>query len=1038
MSAEEAFASPPIWHSLFSDEEHTEDEIIQHLAKACRLTEPERLKISADTEQLVNAIRSDPTSKGLIESFIGEYSLSNDEGILLMCLAESLLRIPDAVSREALIREKLLSGHWREHIGHGDSWLVNASTYGLLLGKKMLAPHDDQTPTGRLENLFSRAGEEVIFQAIAHSMGMLADQFVMAETIEAALKKATPWLEQGYRFSFDMLGEAALSSAEAQQYATAYERAIETIASFDPQVTTSPQQLNPNGVSVKLSALHPRLDAGRDEQIMDELLPRLRHICRVAAQHGIPLTIDAEEVHRLEPTMMLFEYLLQDRQLSDWQGLGIALQSYQQHSYHTLATLLKMATRYERRLIVRLVKGAYWDSEIKWAQQQGLTSYPVFTRKRHSDISWLACARFLMDHPEHFYPQFATHNAHSMAAVYTMRGDQPCEMQKLYGMGEGLYQHFLKDERATMPCSIYAPVGSYEQLLPYLVRRLLENGANTSFLHHVYDSQIPPSSLAEDPLTASEDDEPAIELPANVYLPERKNSLGPDLSQKPVRDETSAALVGLQHQSYEAASLVNGKVVMEDRHVTNLNPANTEQRIGITHLCSEQSVKDAIDHASNAYPRWRQVPVSDRADMLNKMAALLHDNQMLLLSLLIREAGKSIVDSLNEIREAIDFCYYYATQATQLDESQLVSVSGEDNRHSYHGRGVFVCISPWNFPLAIYVGQIAAALVCGNTVIAKPASATTLIAWQVARLFHEAGIPTDVLQLLLTSGETLEKYCLTDDRVRGVAFTGSDETARQINCTLAARDAPIATLIAETGGINAMIIDATALLPQSIPDILSSAFNSAGQRCSAARVLFVQEEIADELIHRLRGAMQELTIGDPALFTTDVGPLISQQAMDKLRSHEVRLRQNYTFLHQCTLEQKHEGYFFPPTLYEIPSLKVLTEETFGPILHLVRYPSGSLDKVIDQINDTQFGLTLAIHSRLQSAIDTVIAKARVGNIYVNRNQIGAIVTSQPFGGEGLSGTGPKAGGPDYLRRFMTEHTVSTNTAAIGGNTELLR
>jgi len=1018
----------------------TESHVIERLRKHCRLDNQKRHQISHDAEQLISQVRKNTDYHDLLEEFLGEYSLNNDEGVLLMCLAESLLRLPDDNSRDALIREKLSAGRWRDHLGKSDAWLINASSYGLLLGKHLVKTRNHtHSALSIIEDFISRAGEELVFQGVYQAMGILASQFVLAESIQSALQRATPYLQQGYLFSFDMLGEAALTTGEALQYSASYERAIETIAKHDSSyIQTKTDVRKHNEISIKLSALHPRFEATRQEQLLDELLPRLKHLCLIAAQHHIPITIDAEEIHRLEPTMMLLEHLVQDKQLSNWQGLGVAVQAYQRHALSTLSNLLKLTRQHERKLAIRLVKGAYWDSEIKHAQQLGLDAYPVFTHKRHSDISWLACARFILDHPEAFYGQFATHNAHSLQAIQHMQTGQPYEMQKLYGMGDGLFRPFLHENKNTIPCRIYAPVGPYDQLLPYLVRRLLENGANASFLHHIFDRNMPSHKLAADPLTHTDNNLPTIPLPGELFMPERPNSFGHDLSRKSIRDAIDDALTQLHHQSFEATSLINGQTIFSENHQTVYSPANLKQHVGITHQCDTDSIAQALGHAEIAFDDWNQVPIDERAKALNRMAELLQENQILLLTLLIREAGRTITDGLNEIREAIDFCYYYAAQSEQFAAQKLAGITGEENQLLYSGRGIFICISPWNFPLAIFIGQIAAALVSGNSVIAKPASATQLIAWQVTRLFYEAGIPFNVLQLLLTSGNSLSKHCLTDPRIAGVAFTGSFETAKSINQTLAARESPITSLIAETGGINVMIVDATALLPQTIPDLVASAFNSAGQRCSACRVVFVQNKIADEFIVRLRGAMQELTIGDPLKFNTDIGPLINQDAIDKIQHHERDLNNQSNLLYRCHIETQAESFHYAPALYEISGLDTIKQETFGPVLHLVRYAHESLNEVLHQINASNFGLTLSIHSRLQSTIDIVTSQAQVGNIYINRNQIGAVVGSQPFGGEKLSGTGPKAGGPNYLQRFMTERTISNNTAAIGGNTELLR
>ena len=959
-----------------------------------RALQPEREASRRITEQalrLASEVRSTRPAALSAESFLRHYGLSTPEGVALMCVAEALLRIPDPETADALLREKLSAGGWAKSGGKGtgqdadDSWAASAADWALMLTGTLARWREAEAePIAQLKRLAARLGEPVVRTAVRQAMRILASQFVIGETIEEAVTRSRAF--EAYRFSYDMLGEAARSAEDAARYFDAYARAIRGTPAGD-------------GVSVKLSALHPRFEEAKRARVFDELAPRVAELVRLAEQCAVGITIDAEESERLELTLDLFEAL------SRGHPLGLAVQAYQKRALAVCDWLVGL----RRRVSVRLVKGAYWDGEIKRAQQLGMPDYPVFTRKLATDLSYVACARRLLSAPATLYPAFATHNCRTVATIFELAGDRPFEFQKLFGMGDTLYE-VLARTRA-FACRIYAPVGSFTDLLPYLVRRLLENGANTSFVHQIADPAVPLEALVADPLEALPEPyspDPRIPLPRDLY-PDRLNSLGVDLARRDVLDSLA-----------EKIGADRGR-----------------ESLGAVESTTARELDFSIARAAAAFDSWTRVPAAERATALEHAADAMERRMQELVSLIVREGGRTYADAVSEVREAADFCRYYALQARRHFENplSLVGPAGEKNELSLHGRGVFACIAPWNFPLAIFTGQVAAALAAGNTVIAKPAEQTPRIGFRAVEILHQAGIPSDALCCAVGDGETVGAPLVADPRIAGVAFTGSDETARRINAALAARPGPIATLIAETGGVNAMVVDASALPEQVVDDVVVSAFQSAGQRCSAQRILFVDEGCAARVMRLLAGALAELKVGDPAEPDTDVGPIIDAAARAALLRHVEKLRAGARLIGEARVPAS--GNYVAPIAFEMPLGALPKTEVFGPVLHVCVYRRDNLDRVLQWIRDTGYGLTLGVHSRIQSFVDTVGTQARVGNVYVNRSMIGAVVGVQPFGGEGLSGTGPKAGGPHYLFRFATERSLTVNTAAVGGVTELL-
>jgi len=1017
--------------------------LVRELAGLARVDAEDAARVRATAMRLVDSVRRNRTRVSGLDAFLQQYDLSSQEGVVLMCLAEALLRVPDKETADRLIADKLSSADWRSHLGTSDSMFVNASTWGLMLTGRVIRPahRDVEQPTKFMQRLVSRLGEPVVRGAMRQAMRIMGHQFVMGRTIGEALKRASAGEGAAYRFSFDMLGEAALTAADSQRYLEAYHTGIRAIAAADRRPDSI---FAADSISVKLSALFPRYEFAKRERVLEELTPRILELAVAARKSGVGLTVDAEEADRLQISLELFEQVFRDEALAGWDGFGLAVQSYLKRGLDACRWVIALAEETGRCIPVRLVKGAYWDAEIKRAQENGLDGYPVFTRKVNSDVSFLACARELLAARGRVYAQFATHNAHSVASIIHYAGDnRQFEFQRLHGMGEELYAEVIGEQHFNLPCRVYAPVGNHEDLLPYLVRRLLENGSNTSFVNRIVDEEAPIEEIVADPLAIVDGLEtiphPRIPPPAALFGPERRNSRGVNLADPGELGPLAAAMRKALAQPQHARPMVGGQEMPGEAHPV-VQPADHRRVIGQAEWATPELALRALEIAAQAQPRWNAAGAESRARLLERTAELFEEHTAELLALCIREGGRTLPDSVSELREAVDFLNYYAAQARRefAVPLRLPGPTGESNDLSVHGRGVFLCISPWNFPLAIFAGQVAAALVTGNTVLAKPAEQTPLVAAAAVRLFHAAGVPGEVLHLLPGSGPELGGVLLPDPRIAGVAFTGSTEVARLINRALAARDSAIATLIAETGGQNAMLVDSSALPEQVVLDTVKSAFNSAGQRCSALRVLFLQEEIAERTLRLLTGFMKELRIGDPALLSTDVGPVIDREALEVLEAHAERMEQERRVIARCALpDDTRHGTFVAPLAVEIDGIGQLEREVFGPILHVVRYAARDLDQVIDEINATGFALTFGVHSRIDARAREVFARVRAGNVYVNRNMVGAVVGVQPFGGSGLSGTGPKAGGPGYLHRFTTERTLTINTSAVGGNASLL-
>jgi RHH-type proline utilization regulon transcriptional repressor/proline dehydrogenase/delta 1-pyrroline-5-carboxylate dehydrogenase len=1000
---------------------------------------PERwARVDAEARRLVAAVRAARKREGGLDAFLHEYRLDTAEGVVLLCLAEALLRIPDADTQDRFIRDKMADADWRKHLGESDSFFVNASTWAMMLTGRIL--RWEKLAEGGVESVLAkivaRSGEPVIRQAVREAIRILGRQFVMGRTIKEALERAGSAESRAYRHSFDMLGEAARTAADADRYFEAYARAIGAIGA----AAGGKGPIAAPGISIKLSALHPRYEWSQRERVMRELVPKLVALVEAARKLDIGVTIDSEEADRLD--LMLDVMAATAEALKGWDGFGLALQAYQKRVPAVVDWLAAEGARTGRRWMVRLVKGAYWDTEIKRGQERGLEGYPVYTRKAATDVCYMACAKALLANATAFYPQFATHNALTIAYVMELAGARrDFEFQRLHGMGEALYRDVLATHEVA--CRVYAPVGSHEDLLPYLVRRLLENGANSSFVNRIADEALPIDDLVENPMARLRAKKripnPRIPLPRELFGAERANSRGYDLSDPVVLAGLSEAMARAPLVE-TAGPLVAGEDRGRDRARETQCPNGGPCVIGFVADATEADVADALTAAEAAFPGWDALGVERRAAMLERYAELLELRIPEFMHRCIAEAGKTWPDALGEVREAIDLSRYYAARAREaFAERVLPGPTGERNSWRLAGRGVFAAISPWNFPLAIFTGQIAAALAAGNSVIAKPAEQTPLIAAAAVKLFHEAGVPGDVLHLLPGSGEAVGGKLVADPRVAGVVFTGGTDTARAIQKTLAARPGPIATLVAETGGQNAMIVDSSALPEQVVGDALLSAFNSAGQRCSALRILCLQDDVADRTLKMLAGAMQELRVGDPALLETDVGPAIDADALKQLEAHIAKMKREAKLVAAVpmTKDLPPGGFYLAPHAFEIGSVAALEREVFGPVLHIVRFSGSKLEDLVDAINATGYGLTLGIHSRLDSTVERVRARARAGNIYVNRGMIGAVVGVQPFGGEGLSGTGPKAGGPLYVPRFAVERAVSVNTAAAGGNAALM-
>ncbi|ELY3539676.1 trifunctional transcriptional regulator/proline dehydrogenase/L-glutamate gamma-semialdehyde dehydrogenase [Cronobacter sakazakii] len=1008
-----------------------ETDAVPMLLEQARLPQPVAEKTHQLAWSLAEKLRNQKTASGragMVQSLLQEFSLSSQEGVALMCLAEALLRIPDKATRDALIRDKISNGNWQSHIGRSPSLFVNAATWGLLFTGRLVSTHNEASLSRSLNRIIGKSGEPLIRKGVDMAMRLMGEQFVTGETIAEALANARKLEEKGFRYSYDMLGEAALTAADAQAYMVSYQQAIHAIgkASNGRGIYEGP------GISIKLSALHPRYSRAQYDRVMEELYPRLKSLTLLARQYDIGINIDAEEADRLEISLDLLEKLCFEPELAGWNGIGFVIQAYQKRCPFVIDYLIDLATRSRRRLMIRLVKGAYWDSEIKRAQMEGLEGYPVYTRKVYTDISYLACAKKLLAVPNLIYPQFATHNAHTLAAIYNLAGQNyypgQYEFQCLHGMGEPLYEQVvgkISDGKLNRPCRIYAPVGTHETLLAYLVRRLLENGANTSFVNRIADNTLSLDDLVADPVSAVEQlaaqegrvglPHPKIPLPQDLYGEGRVNSAGLDLANEHRLASLSSSLLNSALQKWRALPMLENAV--DDGELAPvINPAEPRDIVGYAREATEAEVAQALESAVNNAPIWFATPPQERAAILERAAVLMEDQTQTLIGILVREAGKTFANAIAEVREAVDFLRYYAGQ-----------VRDDFDNETHRPLGPVVCISPWNFPLAIFTGQVAAALAAGNSVLAKPAEQTPLIAAQGIQILLEAGVPQGVVQLLLGRGETVGAQLTGDPRVRGVMFTGSTEVATLLQRNIADRLDPQGRptpLIAETGGLNAMIVDSSALTEQVVVDVVASAFDSAGQRCSALRVLCLQEEIADHTLTMLKGAMAECRMGNPGRLTTDIGPVIDADAKAGIERHIQAMRAKGRKVFQAARDNSLDarewqtGTFVMPTLIELESFDEMKKEVFGPVLHVVRYNRNNLAGLIEQINKAGYGLTLGVHTRIDETIAQVTGSAHVGNLYVNRNMVGAVVGVQPFGGEGLSGTGPKAGGPLYLYRLL--------------------
>lgn len=1007
----------------------SEEDSVKDLLSALQWDHTLAEKSQEHAVDLIKGIRKTRRKPGSLESFFQQYSLSTKEGIALMSMAEALLRIPDPDTATALIRDKVAGTNWLRNNSKDKDWMAKVAGIGLKFSSTTM------------NSLFSKLGEPIIREAMGKAVKQLGKQFVVGQTLIGAMKTAKSWEEKGYRFSYDMLGEGVRTMRDAEHFFDAYAGALHDLAdSVDKSEKKRP------GISVKLSALHPRFEVMQEEHCVPNLTNKLIKLCEIAAKNNLTLTIDAEESARLDLTLQIFENLCLQPQFEKWRGLGLAVQAYHKAAPAVVEYVISLARTYDRKLQIRLVKGAYWDTEIKHAQVEGHDDYPVFTRKSNTDLCYLRCVQKLLRNRDVVYPMFGTHNAHTVASIIQMSGDdrKGFEFQKLYGMGDALYNQLIETE--TVAVCVYAPVGPHHDLLPYLVRRMLENGANSSFVNQIYDRDYKPREIALDPVEKARENRekrhPKITLPENLYGDHRKNSHGLNFDDPASVHKIAADVARFSmSKQYEATPIIAGKNFQSGAGNEKINPAYPRDIVGRIYEASLEHVENAFDAATLGHQIWSSTACEQRAKIIERLGDLLEENQIELMSLCGREGGRTLKDSADEVREAIDFCRYYAAHG-RMDFNdggrKLKGPTGETDIYHLQSRGIFVCISPWNFPIAIYTGQIVAALMAGNAVIAKPASPTSLIGAFIARLIYKAGVPPEVFTYMPGNAQ-LGAALVAHHDVAGVAFTGSTSVAHSINKTLAEKEGSIARLIAETGGQNAMIVDSSALTEQVVDDVILSAFGSAGQRCSACRLLYIQEDVADKTIVMLQGAIQELKLGNPVQISTDIGPLIDEQALMHVQQHKTRLGGFGRKIAEAPLdmEMKKLGHFFAPCAFEINGLELLRGEVFGPILHIIRYKAEEIDTVIDDINATGYGLTFGIHSRIQGFIDKVIDRINVGNVYVNRGTIGAVVGVQPFGGRGLSGTGPKAGGPQYLRAFATEKVISTDTTAAGGNTSLV-
>ncbi|TDR52960.1 L-proline dehydrogenase /delta-1-pyrroline-5-carboxylate dehydrogenase [Halomonas ventosae] len=1027
-----------------------ENAFVGELVKVLDANSEDFRRIAGKTAELVREVREMDTAVDTIDELLQQYSLDTHEGLMLMCLAEAMLRIPDKATADALIEDKLGPADWKAHVGKSESWMVNASTWGLLMTGRVVTldkPREGR-PSTFINRMVNRMGEPVIRRAMVEAMKIMGKQFVLGRDIDEALKRSKPLFDKGYTYSYDMLGEAARTRADARRYFDDYARAIEQVGKTSRALSSKTPSPS---ISIKLSALHPRYEFGRREQVLRELVGSVRELAAMARERDVAVTIDAEEVDRLEISLEVFRAVYESETCKGWGHFGLVVQAYSKRALPVLHYLNRLAESQGDEIPLRLVKGAYWDTEIKESQQLGVDGYPVFTRKASTDVAYLVCARFLLSDATRgrIFPQFATHNAHTISTILEQANEaiRAFEFQRLHGMGEALYDAALKRAPEGTYCRIYAPVGAHKDLLPYLVRRLLENGANSSFVHQLVDPKVPVESLCVHPVDTLRQygsyANPQIPLPANIYGPGRRNSRGFDLNIRSQYQPLMDAMAKTMDKTWQAGPLLAFEVKADPTNTHEVTcPYDRRRQVGTIQWTTREQAGKALDAAWAAFPRWEATPAAERAAIVRRLGDLMETHMAELMTLCSREGGKLLTDGIDEVREAVDFCRYYAMKAEELfaEPTRLPGPTGESNDLMMGGKGVFAAISPWNFPVAIFCGQVVAAAVAGNTVLAKPAEQTSLIAHRVIELLYEAGMPRDVVQLLPGDGPTVGSVLTSDPRITGVVFTGGTDTAQIINRALAARDnAPLPTLVAETGGMNAMIVDSTALPEQVVVDAVRSAFQSAGQRCSALRVLYLQEDVADRVIEILKGAMDELQVGDPRDLGTDVGPVIDEDARQGLTAHIEKLKGEGRLVAETRLDPARtaDGTFVAPVAFEIDGIEALEREQFGPVLHIVRYKASEIDRVVDAINGRGYGLTFGVHSRNESFAEEIARKVRVGNVYVNRNIIGAVVGVQPFGGQGLSGTGPKAGGPHYLLRFATEKTVTINTAALGGNASLL-
>lgn len=1007
-----------------------EKKYISSLLEYIRFDFRKNSQIEQKSKEFISVIQND--NNFAAEHFLQKYNLSTDEGIAILSLAESLIRIPDDSTANDLINDRMSGRNWSKYISFAKSRLTEISSVGLYFLGKLVDIH-------MIENGFTKLtkkiAEPITLSIVRAAINFLAKEFILGYEIESAFKKARK--NNKYLYSFDLLGESSRNAEQAEKYFNSYIEALDKInfyfPSHDEDLTERPN------LSLKLTALYPRVEILKIKEIRTKLLPKLKVIIKKAQETGVTITFDAEECHRLDAYIQTITDLMLDSECRDFDGIGFVVQAYQKRAAYLIEHIKNLARKTNKRIYVRLVKGAYWDSEIKHAQENGTKDFPVFTEKDFTDANYIACAKRMLELQNFIYPQFAGHNAQTIATILEIAQGKKYELQKLYGMGNSLFNELVKTEK----CRIYAPIGKREDLLAYLMRRLLENGANTSFVNKVNEKDVnleelllPVYDKVKAKLNTNND---FIKKPRDIY-PNRKNSLGLDVGYIMNIENIEKEISKFQNKTYKIGSIISGNEIVTPKHAKEMfRPGKISEKIGEVSYANQSEIEEALDVAENYFSQWSEKTVSERASIIRKIADELESNKFEIYSLLMKEAGKTINDIINELREAIDFCNYYALQAEKnIKEIILPGPTGESNKISWNARGVFLCISPWNFPLAIYMGQIIAALVTGNTVIAKPADQTPIIANLIAKLMYKAGLPKKALQLLLAPGRKVGEILVSSDRVKGIAFTGSTQTAKLINKTIADREGAIIPLIAETGGQNAMIVDSTALLEQVSDDVIQSAFHSAGQRCSALRVLYIQDEIYDSLLNMIKGAVEELSIGDSEDLSIDIGPVIDGQSKKDLELHIKEMKNaGFEIFEHHKAHSKLPGTYVYPTIIEINSINDLKEENFGPILHVVRYKSKNLDKVIDEINNYGFGLTFGLQTRIEEKIDDISKKMKTGNIYVNRTTIGAQVESQPFGGEGKSGTGFKAGGPHYLFRFMTERAVCINLTAIGGNIELL-